>query len=222
MTLMMSMTARRWRVRKLWPHERGAYLDHLLRLDHESRALRFGAPLCDAALTQHAARHFAVDSVMYGLVLDGQLRAVGELHGTCDIPRRGGEAAFSVETALRRRGIGAALFAAVSDAARNRRFRMLSIVRQSRSPAMRAIVRRHLGEIDSVQDGDGDDSVDCLQLLPATPATVMGELQRELAAWGEAALCPAVLGPGAPGAPAWPAMAAIMLPHAASSPGRRP
>jgi GNAT superfamily N-acetyltransferase len=179
MTLMTDRTGTAWRVRKLWPHERQHYIRHLLRLDVSSRLQRFGAAMSDDALASHARHHFAIDSLIYGLFLEGALRAAGELHGTCCFPRIEGEGAFSVESRYRHLGIGSALFDAIGDAARNRRFRRLRVMMLPGNHAMRAIASRHGGW----PAGAELDAVWLVPLPLLTPWTMLSEMKREADAW---------------------------------------
>lgn len=160
-----------WGIRKLWPLERDAYTEHLLRLDPDSRRLRFGAPTSDATILGHAERCFGVDGPTYGLIIDGRMRAAGELHGAHVWPREAGEAAFSVESPWRRRGVGAALFRAIMTAARNRGYPCVVMACLPENLAMQALVRRHGGDLSGV-DHDGTGRV---RLATATPATLFGE-----------------------------------------------
>src|SRR6185312_5875662 len=43
-------------IRKLWPSETKSFREHLLRLDSESRANRFGTPVTDYFIEQYSAR----------------------------------------------------------------------------------------------------------------------------------------------------------------------
>ncbi len=165
-------------IRKLWPHERGAYIDHLLRLDGPSRRLRFGAPLADSALIDYARASFGVEGPTYGLVVDGKVRAAGELRGAFDWPRRTAEGAFSVEEGWRRRGIGGDLFNAILEAARNRGFKELMLVCLPENAAMRAIVRRHGGAIAF----DESEVTGRVRLKTATPASLLNEAARDAGA----------------------------------------
>ncbi|MGL4439823.1 MAG: GNAT family N-acetyltransferase [Bosea sp. (in: a-proteobacteria)] len=130
-------------IRRLWPHERDAYVAHLQRLDHGSRIDRFGIQMDDAALQRYADKSFCVGGLVKAYVEHGEIRAAGELQGLMEFPRQGAEAAFSVETAWRRSGIGGALFDAIVLAARNRGQSSLEIICHPGNTAMLALARRH-------------------------------------------------------------------------------
>jgi GNAT superfamily N-acetyltransferase len=113
------------RVRRLWPADRNAVLEYFLRLDPETRASRFMGNVSETGVRAYAAQAITAEGVLYGAFSDGQLRGLGELRpmGPCASrftlgPRA--EAAFAVEQAFRRRGIGADLFARIARAARHR------------------------------------------------------------------------------------------------------
>ncbi len=130
-------------IRRLWPHERDLYVAHLKRLDPASRMDRFGMQMDDAALQRYADKSFCVGGLVKAYVEDGEVRAAGELQGLMEFPRQAAEAAFSVETRWRRRGIGGLLFDAIVLAARNRALPSLEIVCHPGNNAMLALARRH-------------------------------------------------------------------------------
>jgi GNAT superfamily N-acetyltransferase len=112
-------------VRRLWPSDMPRFRDHLLRLDDDSRHSRFGGAVSDEFLINYAERCFGIDDVIYGYIVDGQVRGGGELRGIGHkLPLGFGgsaEAAFSVEEGWRRQGVGAELMGRIVRAARNRR-----------------------------------------------------------------------------------------------------
>lgn len=130
-------------VRRLWPHERDAYVAHLRRLDQQSRIDRFGIQMDDMALQRYADRSFCVGGLVKAYVEDGDIRAAGELQGLMEFPHQAAEAAFSVENGWRRRGIGGLLFDAIVLAARNRGLPSLEIICHPGNAAMLALARRH-------------------------------------------------------------------------------
>lgn len=130
-------------IRRLWPHERELYVAHLRRLDHASRIDRFGMQMDDAALQRYSDKSFCVGGLVKAYVEDGEIRAAGELQGLMEFPTTTAEAAFSVETGWRRRGIGGVLFEAIVLAARNRGLPSLEIICHPGNTAMLALARRH-------------------------------------------------------------------------------
>lgn len=112
-------------VRRLWPSDQPAILDYFLRLDPETRANRFMGGVGEAGIRAYAAGVVATEGLAFGAFVDGVLRGLGELrpvaaHASAFSLGAQAEAAFAVERDYRRRGLGAALFARIARAARNR------------------------------------------------------------------------------------------------------
>ncbi|MCS0496736.1 GNAT family N-acetyltransferase [Ancylobacter sp. MQZ15Z-1] len=117
-------------IRKLLAAERHLLLEHFLRLDPLSRFMRFGGVISDAALARHATRVMTGDALALGYFVDGELRAVAELH---PLPKREGkptsaEAAFSVERDWQGKGVGSALMEQLVLLAQNRDIEELQVV----------------------------------------------------------------------------------------------
>ena len=53
-------------IRKLWDVETHAYRDHLLRLDHESRRIRFCGAIAEDTIRSYAATARGPDVVLHG------------------------------------------------------------------------------------------------------------------------------------------------------------
>ena len=158
-------------VTRLWPHERPLFLDHLLRLDSETRRERFGMQVSDDFLTQYAQTTFATGGLVFAYMEDGIVHGAAELRGLDHVLSRTAEAAFSVEPAYRQRGIGTALFERLVNAARNRRVRTLYMTCLAQNRAMQALARKF--EADLVQNtGDLDGYI---ETLGPTPFTVLDE-----------------------------------------------
>ncbi|QLP98743.1 MAG: GNAT family N-acetyltransferase [Rhodoblastus sp.] len=137
-------------VRRLLASETGLLLDHLMRLDAESRHDRFGMAVGDAFLRQYAERTARLDDLIYGFFVDGELRGAGELRGLGpEGPShwRAAEAAFSVERPWRRLGVGEQLMARIVRAARNRRAATLYMSCLSRNRAMQTLARKFSAEL---------------------------------------------------------------------------
>ena len=88
-------------VRKLWPTETEKFRDHLLRLDKESRRLRFAHSVSDSFIEDYASRMTEFGSVVYGHIVDGHVRGAAELRRLGDSWGQEAEAAFSVEKPFR-------------------------------------------------------------------------------------------------------------------------
>src|SRR5262245_42550456 len=92
-------------IRRLWPSDKEAFRDHLLRLDPRSRHLRFGGGMSDDFLVHYAEHCFGKGDLLYGAFVDGKLVGAAELRSNRPIwseqARFGGdihaEAAFSVQ-----------------------------------------------------------------------------------------------------------------------------
>jgi len=133
--------------RKLWSSESDKFRDHLLRLDKDSRRLRFAHGVSDAFIEDYAARMSDMGSIVYGHIVDGELRAAAELRKLGDSWGREAEAAFSVEKAYQERGIGTELMGRVIRAARNRGVRHLYMSCLAENRKMQAIARKHEAEL---------------------------------------------------------------------------
>lgn len=134
-------------IRRLWPAERDLFKAHLLRLDAVTRRERFGTAVNDDFLENYAVTTFGVGGLVYAYIEDGEVRGAAELRGLEDIMVQTGEAAFSVETAWRRRGIGGTLFGRLITAARNRGIRTLYMTCLPENLAMRRLARKFEAEL---------------------------------------------------------------------------
>jgi GNAT superfamily N-acetyltransferase len=112
-------------VRKLWPGEAGAYRDHLLRLDPESRHRRFSGTGSDEFIIRYAAGAEDIGVVVHGFFVGGVLRGAAELRRVGSMADGEAEAAFSVEQPWQNHGIGTALLERTLLSARNRGIRSL-------------------------------------------------------------------------------------------------
>jgi RimJ/RimL family protein N-acetyltransferase len=158
-------------VTRLWPLERSLFLDHLLRLDSQTRRERFGMQVDDAFLTQYAHTTFATGGLVFAYQEDGIVHGAAELRGLDHVAARTAEAAFSVEPAYRQRGIGTMLFERLVNAARNRRVRTLYMTCLAQNRAMQALARKF--EADLVQNATDLDGY--IDPLGPTPFTVFDE-----------------------------------------------
>ena len=82
-------------IRKLFANEADKFRDHLLRLDKESRRLRFAHGVSDAFIEDYASRMSEMGSIVYGYIVDGEVRAAAELRKLSDTWGHEAEAAFS-------------------------------------------------------------------------------------------------------------------------------
>src|SRR5215831_3263458 len=93
-------------IRRLWPSESDKFRDHLLRLDKESRRLRFAHGVADAFIEEYASRMGEYGSLVYGFLVDGRVRGAAELRRLGDAWASEAEAAFSVERVYQDQGVG--------------------------------------------------------------------------------------------------------------------
>lgn len=134
-------------VRKLWPTETGKFRDHLLRLDKESRRMRFAHCVSDSFIEDYASRMAEFGSVVYGFILQGRVRAAAELRRLGDTWGEEAEAAFSVEKAYQDQGIGTELMGRIVRSARNRAIRRLYMSCLAENSKMQAIARKHEADL---------------------------------------------------------------------------
>jgi len=162
-------------IRRLWPSDVEALQAHLLRLDPETRRSRFCGAVSEAYLERYAQAALQGEGLVLGFVRGGEIRGAAELHGD------GGwaEAAFSVETAERRRGVGSSLFRRVVLAARNRGVRTIQLRCLPHNRAMQALARRHGARLVF----DGDEMLGRMETGRATPFTLWHEALAEGLAW---------------------------------------
>lgn len=134
-------------IRKLWPTETDKFRDHLLRLDKNSRRLRFAHGVADAFVDDYATRVFDLGGVVYAYLDGEEVRAAAELKKLGDLWGREAEAAFSVERPLQEQGIGSELMGRVIRAARNRGVQQLCVSCLAENGKMRAIARKYEADL---------------------------------------------------------------------------
>lgn len=190
-------------LRRLGPLDARACRDHLLRLEPEQRRLRFSGTVGEAAIARHVAEAFEPRALLLGRhVLIGAVqgalpaaRVVGLAELRLEPGRREAEAAFSVERAHRKRGVGARLFARVLLCARNRGVSRVHVRCLAHNVAMHALARR-LGLALRFVD---DEIEGVLALDPPTPLTLVAERMGDLAGWMGAFAAPAYVSSPSPG-----------------------
>jgi len=139
----MSSNAGEGIVRRLWPTETDKFCDHLLRLDKESRRLRFAHSVSDSFIEEYASRMSEFGSLVYGNFVEGKVRGAAELRRLGDTWGEEAETAFSVEKAYQDHGVGTDLMGRVVRAARNRRIRRLYMSCLAENARMQAIAKKH-------------------------------------------------------------------------------
>ena len=130
-------------VRTLSQHEELPLLrDHLLRLDPDSRHDRFNGFLDDGFIERYAAKCAADGTIIVAYMENGMVRGAAELHHPEQSDDGLPEIAFSVESCLRRRGVGSLLFERVISEARWKGYRRLRVTTGAQNHAMRALAAK--------------------------------------------------------------------------------
>lgn len=142
-TTLADLTRPRGTVRTLSRQEELALLrDHLLRLDRTSRHDRFHGFMDDSFIKRYAEKCASDDTVIIAYLEDGVVRGAAELHppeqSGDDIP----EIAFSVESKVRRQGVGTVLFRKLISVARAKGYKSLRITTGAGNDAMRALANK--------------------------------------------------------------------------------
>jgi GNAT superfamily N-acetyltransferase len=130
-------------IRKLWPMETQKFRDHLLRLDGDSRRMRFAHGVSEAFIADYASRMNDMDAIVFGHFEDGEVRAVAELRKLGAVWSPDAEAAFSVEAPYQNQGLGTELMGRVVQAARNRGVQHLYMSCLAENSKMQVIARKH-------------------------------------------------------------------------------
>lgn len=140
-------------VRRLSVFDQDTFTQHLLRLDADTRHLRFGMIASDNFVMEYARGCARWDVVIYGYFIDGILRGAAELRPLSGHAHEEAEVAFSVETGLRGQGVGSKLFEKIIRAARNRGHKRLYMSCIASNRAMQALARKFTAEITFDQGG---------------------------------------------------------------------
>ena len=129
-------------VRTLRREELPLLRDHLLRLDGASRRDRFHGFIDDGFIERYAKKCANDGTVIIAYLQDGAVRGAAELHPPEQSPDSQPEIAFSVETSVRRRGVGSTLFRHLIEEARTKGYRSLRITTGAQNEAMRALAHK--------------------------------------------------------------------------------
>jgi GNAT superfamily N-acetyltransferase len=133
-------------IRKLWATDQVPFCNHLLRLDLDGRHDRFAMGVSDDFIRNYAELCFTMRGWIFGYFSDDDLRGAGELRLIGD---RGtaAEAAFSVESGWRRRGVGRELMGRIVQAASNARVTTLYMSCLASNRAMQKLARHFEADI---------------------------------------------------------------------------
>ena len=144
---MIPDTAHYLLIRRLWAVDQEAISNNLLRLDAETRRVRFGGAVNDESVKAYARRILRYDSIVCGAFSSGTLRAIAELRGLYRSWPAMAEAAFSVEPDWQNGGIGDALFERVIAFARNRGVKTLYMTCLRENERMRHLAAKHHAQL---------------------------------------------------------------------------
>jgi GNAT superfamily N-acetyltransferase len=136
--------------------------DHLLRLDPESRRDRFHGFLDDSFIERYAAKCAEDGTVIIAYFENGVVRGAAELHPPDQSPDSLPEIAFSVETSVRRQGVGSILFKKLIAEARAKGYRSLRITTGAQNQAMRALAQKFGANL-TFRYGESTGSIDLTQ-----------------------------------------------------------
>jgi RimJ/RimL family protein N-acetyltransferase len=116
--------------------------DHLLRLDPESRHDRFSGFLDDDFIERYAQKCAEDGTIIVAYMESGIVRGAAELHPPEQSEDGLPEVAFSVETCVRRQGVGSILFKRLISEAQWKGYRHLRITTGAQNHAMRALAAK--------------------------------------------------------------------------------
>ncbi|MEQ1716802.1 MAG: GNAT family N-acetyltransferase [Hyphomicrobium sp.] len=140
-------------IRKLLATENDLFSQHLLRLDKESRRLRFTHAVSDEFVRNYAKTASDPGSVVYIYTLDGVVRAAAELKRNGATWGHTAEAAFSVESKFANKGLATELMGHIILSARNRGVHHLVMNCLAENLRMQAIARKYHAEL-HLEHGD--------------------------------------------------------------------
>ncbi len=150
----------------MWSQETDKFRDHLLRLDRDSRRMRFGMAVSDDFITSYASRAAEMGCLVYGFYADGEMHAAAELRQIGDSWAADAEGAFSVERDYQNRGIGSELLGRIIRAARNRNVQRLYMNCLAENHKMQRLCRKYEADLHF----DHGDVVG--RVLPALPTYI--------------------------------------------------
>ena len=116
--------------------------DHLLRLDRNSRRDRFHGFMDDSFIERYAEKCANDGTIVIAFFENGVVRGAAELHPPDQSPDSLPEIAFSVESSVRRRGVGSILFRKLITEARAKGYKSLRITTGAQNEAMRALANK--------------------------------------------------------------------------------
>ncbi|MFZ1679721.1 MAG: GNAT family N-acetyltransferase [Rhizobiaceae bacterium] len=127
------------RIRILGRADLPVFADHLAKLDLRARADRFNGAVDDDRLAEYAAQSLRPGVLVVAAEHGADVIGIAELH---PVAHDSGELAFSVAEGWRGRGVGAALFALIVEAAWSRGYDELLVTTHPGNEAMKALARK--------------------------------------------------------------------------------
>lgn len=174
-------TAARGIVRTLSAKELPLLREHLLRLDPASRHDRFNGFIDSGFIVRYSAKCMSDGTIVVAYLEDGVVRGAAELHQADLSPGSLPEIAFSVETCVRRKGVGSLLFAKLIEKARALNYQKLRITTGAQNDAMRALAHKFGANL-TFRHGESTGSIDLRKPTPegavavATPVDALRAL----------------------------------------------
>jgi GNAT superfamily N-acetyltransferase len=178
-TTLADLTRPRGTVRTLSQQEELPLLrDHLLRLDRTSRHDRFHGFMDDSFVTRYAEKCAKDDTVIIAYLEDGAVRGAAELHPPGQSQDGIAEIAFSVESKVRRQGVGTVLFRKLISVARAKGYKNLRITTGANNDAMRALANKFGAHL-SFSHGESTGVIDLSRpsQLELTPSLVVAPIE---------------------------------------------
>ncbi len=148
--------------------------DHLLRLDRTSRRDRFHGFMDDSFIERYAEKCANDGTIIIAFFEDGVVRGAAELHPPDQSADSLPEIAFSVESSVRRRGVGSILFRKLIKEARVRGYKSLRITTGAENEAMRALASKFGAQL-VFSHGESTGTVDVTRYNSAEFATSWAE-----------------------------------------------
>ena len=133
--------------------------DHLLRLDPESRHDRFNGFLDESFIERYAKKCADDGTLIVAYMENGIVRGAAELHPPEQSEDGLPEIAFSVETCVRRQGVGSLLFRRLISEAQWKGYRRLRVTTGASNEAMRALAAKFGAHL-KFQHGESTGTID--------------------------------------------------------------
>ena len=143
--------------------------DHLLRLDRTSRHDRFHGFMDDSFIERYAEKCANDGTVIIAYLEDGVVRGAAELHPPEQSADALPEIAFSVESSVRRKGVGSILFRKLIAEAHRKGYRSLRITTGAQNDAMRALASKFGAHL-TFRHGESSGNIELAKQPATTPS----------------------------------------------------